>query len=499
MDLFKLVGSVFVDTANANDSLAKTDKQAQKTGTTFKDVAGKAAAVGTAVVGAAGAAVTGMVSMAKKSASSMDVIDKASQRMKISAESYQELAHAASLSGVEMGMLEKAAKSLEGTGLNMDDALSQIYELGTAEERATKAAELFGESVAYQLTPMLNASGPEFEAMRQEANDLGLVFDEASVKAGATLNDAISNVTDTFAALGTQLGTALMPLVTELMGFIIEYMPQIQEMIDILAPVLVELFANLMPPMMDLARQLLPVVVNLVSTLLPPLSQIIIAVLPILMQFMNTFMPVFVKLAQTVLPVVLKLVEALTPVIELIANVITTVLGGAINFVMPIIETLGNVFTKIFNGIRDVAKGVLNGLIGYINALINGLNIFLAPLRLVIAGVAKLIGRDTSFADVKIPNIPYLAKGGELDNGMAVVGEDGPELLSMHGSRTRVTPLNDNNNAFVAIEKKLDTLIGLLQNGFGVNIDGERMVGVLAPAMNNALGQMTESERRAFA
>lgn len=499
MDLFKLVGSVFVDTEAANDSLSKTDKKAQKTGATFKDIAGKAAKVGTAVVGAAGAAVGGMVSMAKESSKTMDAIDKASQRMKIGAESYQELAHAAELSGVEMSTLEKAAKALEGTDLNMDDALAQIYELGTAEERASKAAELFGDSVAYQLTPMLNASGPEFEAMKQEAHDLGLVFDETSVSAGATLNDAITNVTQAFTAMGTNLGASIIPLVMELMDFITANLPLIQGMFDMLVPVLQQLFAEVMPPVMELAKQLLPVVLNLITTLLPPMTQIIKSLLPIITQFMSAFMPVFVQLAQTVLPVVLSLIQALTPVIELIANVITTVLGGAIKFVMPIIETLGSLFTRIFNGIRDVAKSVLNGLIGFINGLINGLNIFLAPLRLVIAGVSKLIGRDTSFADVKIPNIPYLAKGGELSGGLAVVGEDGPELLSANGKGARVTPLNDNNNAFVSVEKKLDTLIGILRNGFGVNIDGDRMVGVLAPAMNQMLGQMTESERRAFA
>ena len=412
----------------------------------------------------------------------------------MSAESYQELAHAASLSGVEMGTLEKAAKALAGTDMNMDDAMEQIYSLGTAEERAAKAAELFGNNVAYQLTPMLNASGDEFNAMRQEANDLGLVFDETSVKAGATLNDAISNVTDSLTAMATNLGASLMPLVNDLMNFIIEHLPEIQGMFDMLVPVLTELFNEIMPPVMDLAQQLLPVVLDLIRTLLPPMTQIIKSLLPIITQFMSAFMPVFVQLAETVLPVVLELIKALTPVIQLIAQVITNVLGGAIKFIMPIIETLGAVFTRIFTGISSVAKTVLNGLIGYINVLINGLNLFLAPLRLVIAGVAKLIGKDTSFADIKIPNIPYLAKGGELQAGAAIVGEDGPELLTATGTGARVTPLNDNNNAFVGIEKKLDMLIEILTDGFAVNLDG-RKVGKL---VNQQLGQLALIDGRAF-
>ena len=499
MDLFKLVGSVFVDTQGANDSLQKTDKKAKETGTNFKELAGKAVAVGTAVVGAASAAVGGMISMAKKSAATADTVDKASQRMQVSTDTYQELAHAASLSGVEMSTLERAAKALAGTDINMDEALAQIYELGTAEERASAAAALFGEKVAYELTPMLNASGPEFQAMRDEAHELGLVMDETSVKAGATLNDSINNVTDSLKAMATNLGASLMPLVQQVMDFIIQNLPLIQGMVDMLVPILQDLFTELMPPLMDLAKALLPVIMELIKTLLPPLTEIIKQILPIVVQFFETFMPIFVELAKTVLPIVLELITALMPIIKMVATILTTVLGGAIKALMPIIQTLGAVFTKIFNGIASVAKTVLNGVIGFINILIDGLNIFLAPLRAIIAGVASLIGKPVDFANIKIPNIPQLAKGGQIDSGMAIVGEDGPELLTAGSGTTTVTPLNDKNNAFVAIEKKLDTLIGLLKNGFAVNLDSNRVVGALAPALNNRLGQITEAERRAFA
>ncbi|MBO7682385.1 MAG: hypothetical protein J6T17_06490 [Clostridia bacterium] len=499
MDLFKLVGSVFVDTDQANSSLAKTDKNAEKTGVNFKQLAGKAAAVGTAVVGAATAAVGGMIKMAKESSATADTVDKASQRMQVSTDTYQELAHAASLSGVEMSTLEQAAVKLAGTDLSLDDALAQIYELESAEDRAALAAELFGDKVAYNLTPMLNASGPEFQAMRDEAHELGLVMDETSVKAGANLNDAISKVTDSISMMATNLGASLMPLVQQVMDFIIENLPLIQGMFDMLVPILSDLFTELMPPLMDLARTLLPVIMELIKTLLPPITQIIKMLLPIIVQFMETFMPLFVELAQTVLPILLELITALMPIIRMVATILTTVLGGAIKALMPIIQTLGTIFTKIFNGIASVAKSVLNGVIGFLNILIDGLNIFLAPLRAVIAGVASLIGKPVDFANIKIPNIPTLAKGGDVEGGHAIVGEDGPELLSLTGGGARVTPLNDNNNAFVSVEKKLDTLIAILKNGFAVNIDGSRMVGALAPAMNQALGQMTASERRAFA
>ena len=48
----------------------------------------------------------------------------------------------------------------------------------------------------------------------------------------------------------------------------------------------------------------------------------------------------------------------------------------------------------------------------------------------------------------KIPQIPQLAKGGILEYGTALVGEEGPELLTMlKNGRAQVTPLNGSANA----------------------------------------------------
>ena len=159
MDLFKLVGSVFIDTDQANDSLQKTDEKAQKTGTSFKDIAGKAAKVGTAVVGASAAAVGGIVSLANNAASAADEIDKGSIRMGISTDYYQQLGYAAGQSGVEMGTLEKAAKKLEGTDLNLEDAMNQIMSLETAEDRAAKAAELTPAQLTEWVVAEIERSG----------------------------------------------------------------------------------------------------------------------------------------------------------------------------------------------------------------------------------------------------------------------------------------------------------------------------------------------------
>ena len=52
-------------------------------------------------------------------------------------------------------------------------------------------------------------------------------------------------------------------------------------------------------------------------------------------------------------------------------------------------------------------------------------------------------GKSFGFAlsEVTAPQIPMLAKGGTLLRGSAIVGEAGPELLSLTGRGARVTPL----------------------------------------------------------
>lgn len=232
MELFKLVGKIMVDSAEANNSIAKTGKEAEGLG---GKLAGgiKTAAKWAAGVGAAATAVGGaMVAAAKSTAKSLDEVDKASQRMKVGAEAYQELAHAANLSGVEMSTLEKAAKKLEGTDLNFNDAINQIMSIGDESARTQAAIDMFGESVAYQMTPLLAAGADGLAAMRKEANDLGLVMSQETVTSGAALNDMFTKVESSVQALKNGLMADLMPYVMEILDFVVKNMPVIKQTVQ---------------------------------------------------------------------------------------------------------------------------------------------------------------------------------------------------------------------------------------------------------------------------
>ena len=228
MEIFKLFGSILIDSADAEKSISKTGKEAEGLGSKLKNGLATAAKWGAAITGAAVAVGAAMVSAAKDTAATADTIDKASIRMGVDAESYQELAYAAGLCGVNVSTLEKAAKKLEGTGMNVDEALESLMAIEDESERATKAAELFGNSVAYELTPLLQSGAKGLDAMRQEANDLGLVMSQDSVSAGAAMNDMFSKVEQSVQALKNGIMADLMPYVMELLQWLIDHLPEIQ-------------------------------------------------------------------------------------------------------------------------------------------------------------------------------------------------------------------------------------------------------------------------------
>lgn len=107
---------------------------------------------------------------------------------------------------------------------------------------------------------------------------------------------------------------------------------------------------------------------------------------------------------------------------------------------------------KIFGGIWDgmvaMAKAPLNLIIGIINGLISGLNTLIRGLNKIKINVPDWVpfglgGKSFGINISEIGKIPFLAKGGILSQGSAVVGEAGPELLTVTGNRAIVQPLTN--------------------------------------------------------
>jgi phage-related protein len=114
-------------------------------------------------------------------------------------------------------------------------------------------------------------------------------------------------------------------------------------------------------------------------------------------------------------------------------------------------HTIHDVAVNTWHGISDVIRGVWSTISGVVkagaNVIIDSLNAVISGINTVINGANKLPGPDIP----NIPSIPRLARGGEiLGSGMALVGERGPEIVSLTRG-AKVTPLSDNGRSSLIV------------------------------------------------
>lgn len=149
---------------------------------------------------------------------------------------------------------------------------------------------------------------------------------------------------------------------------------------------------------------------------------------------------------------------------------IKRIFGGIIDFIAGVFtgnwkrawQGVQDIFGGIMNGLQALVKAPLNGVIGLINAAISGLNkIKLPSIDIPFFGTVGGWGFN-------IGKIPYLAKGGIIDNPtLAMVGEAGKEA---------VVPLENNTQGLDLLAAKLMERLG------GTNIsdsDKDRAINII--------------------
>lgn len=149
-------------------------------------------------------------------------------------------------------------------------------------------------------------------------------------------------------------------------------------------------------------------------------------------------------------------------------------------------EGVKSIFGGMFGGLVTMAKAPLNIIIGALNGLINGLNKAIGGLNGLKFNIPDWVpiigGKSFGMSIPKIGNIPYLAKGGELLSGMAVVAEAGPELLMQQGNKTKVMPLTHGGGATpteIIDYQKLGYEVAKAIKGMVVEMDGRELGKVI--------------------
>ena len=255
--LANLIVKITGNTATLNTALDKAQTRVGK----FKDKAGKA--LGAVKTAAKGLAIGGAVALVgfgtaavKNFLDTGEAIDKMAKRTGFSVESLGELKFAAEQSGASIDDIEKGSKRLSSSILDAQQGLStatmafdalglsaeqfkglnpeQQFQLvagalGGVEDASTRAAlaqEVFGKA-GTALLPLFAEGADGMDALRQQAQDLGIVMSGDAAAGAASFNDSMNELKS--AALGVFKGFAsqLLPKLAEFARWLVDKKPEI--------------------------------------------------------------------------------------------------------------------------------------------------------------------------------------------------------------------------------------------------------------------------------
>lgn len=379
----------------------------------------------------------------------------------------------------------KSFKELMDSGMSLTDTLQIIQDAADASGKSM--ADMFSSQEAAKAAATITQHADDFtESMNAMAESSGktaeafAVVDDTTATSMEKLKTSVQN-------LAIQLGDILIPVVEEVVGHvqrIVDWLGSLDESQKKTIVTVAAVVAAVGPALIVISN-----VVGVVGNIITGIGTVIQVIGTVVGIITGTVIPAITGFVATVGIVPIAIVAAAAAIIAAIAvfgdqikavlqgvddflqgvfatdwtNIFGPVLGETLNVFFANVKNVWDsikmvfdgiidfirggftgdwerawtgvkeIFGGIFNGLKAVAKAPLNAIIGMVNMAISGING-------VIGGLNKIPGVDIG----QIGKIPYLAKGGILSRGSAVVGEAGPELLTMSAGRAVVQPLTNN-------------------------------------------------------
>lgn len=402
MNFLSLMAKLGLDASEYKQGLEKAGQIAEGFAGRLKGSLATAAQVGaaavTAAAAAAGAMTTAIVNGAGEVAAYGDNIDKASQKLGISAKAYQEwdavLQHSGtSIDSLGIGMktlanaAETGSDAFTALGISQKQAASmsreQLFEktitalqsVRDENRRAQLATELFGRS-AMELGPLLNTSAADTQAMREEVHRLGGVLSDDIVKASATYQDTLQDMTTAMDGWKNQTFAQFLPGLTDIMAGFTELMKGnadagrvrlqdgVKGFLDGLKTAggrIVELARSLLPEVAAAIAQGLPMVVQIGAELLMMLVQAVVGELPtlaragvtIIITLANAIADTLPELIPAAVEAIIEIAEALTDpdnllkLLEAGIKIMLALSEGLLNAVPRLLERLPIIIDNI--------------------------------------------------------------------------------------------------------------------------------------------------------
>ena len=446
--------------------LEQAKAAAEKVGSAAQTVANKTKALS----GAAAGLVTAIGAAAYKTVQMSDDLNTLSKQTGISTEDLQKMSYAADLVDVSVdtiaGSMTKLTRNMasgsasataafDRIGVSVTNAdgtlrdtnevfyevLQGLSQVGNETERDALSMDIFGKS-AYELAPIIDDGGASLQALGEEASALGLVLDQETLDSLNAVNDQIDQLkakaTGEIAVAGAKAMEVLAPVldsIIEKVSALLDWIgsldeSQLQTIITVAAVIAaISPIAGLIAGISGAITQFLTIWPQVTAVaagvkafaMANPLALVVAAVVAlgaIIYTHWDKIKPILEAAWEKVKDVFGKISEKISSAMDTVKEVFETVK-----------ETILGIWEAIVGGVKEKINGVLlivNGLIDGINGLSGKANGLLGAFGLSIPSIG---------------HVPYLAQGGTLSSGSAIVGEAGPELLTMSGGGARVTPL----------------------------------------------------------
>lgn len=405
MDIFSLVARLTLDKSNYDQGLDDAAAGAQSFGDKLKGGLATAAKVGGVAIAAVGtaaaAATTALVKQAGEVASYGDNIDKASQKLGISAEAYQEwdavLQHSGtSIDSMGIGMKTLATQAAKGSdaftalGISAEQAASMSREdlfaqtitalqnVTDENKRAQLAQELFGRS-AMELGPLLNTSAADTQAMKDRVHELGGVMSNEAVKAAAAYQDNLQDMNTAIDGLKRNIVAEFIPGLSSLMEAFTNILAgddpgealergidsivgamdsTVQKVVDIgqrVVPALVDAIVKAAPGLLDGAAQL---VLTLGQAIIANLPELIKAGLEVIVTLANAIAAALPELIPTIVDVVLEIVDILTE-----PSTLSALVDAAIAIIVALAQGLINALPRLIEKAPEIVANIVTAII----------------------------------------------------------------------------------------------------------------------------------------
>lgn len=478
--------------AVANDISGGAQKVAEAT-------RGISVAAGGAAVGmlgmavSAGAAADDINTLAKQSGFGTDEIQKwqyAADRMDVSVETIISSArkmkkNMVSTSKDTIAAWEELGVAVTDSNGELRDSTTVFYEAVDAlakveneTQRDTLAMQLFGKS-ADEMAGIIDDGGTALKEMGAEAEASGLILSQDALDGANAFNDGLDTLKakaqQAFFSSGVSLAENLLPMLdtlVEKMSVALSWIASLDgETLTMIGTVLLAVAAispiagiiSKMTGSIQLVTQAINfLIANPIVLLIAEIVALVVLIatkgdeIQAILQKVDNFLQNVFATDWTKIfgPVLGNILNGFFKNVKNIWDSIKRIFSGVIDFIRGVFtgdwerawKGVQDIFGGLFNGLVALAKAPLNGIIGLLNMAIGAINSLINGFNSIGFTMPKWLGGGSWHPNIpNIPSIPFLAKGGTVLSGSAIVGEAGPELLTVGPGGTRVQPLTNSS------------------------------------------------------